>query len=200
MTLGGEHARRAQEAWERRRGLERRLHDGPALRLSALSLRLGVLRSEMPDGSPDGADTWRAGLDACADELATALQELREVAGAIYPSLLEEAGLGPALRELVAATGARARVDVVDARCGTAAEGAAYFAVAACLRAAGDAPVDVCARVEDDRLVLVLAGVDPEVHAAVRDEAEPLGGSVELDGLGGAADGTATITARFPCA
>ena len=147
MTLGGEHGRRAQEVWRRRRRLERRLHDGPALRLSALSLRLGVLRAEIPDQALDGADAWRRGLDECADELAAALQELREVAGAIYPSLLEEAGLGPALRELVAATGARARVEAVDTRCGAAAEGAAYFAAAACLEAAGDDPVDVGVRV-----------------------------------------------------
>jgi signal transduction histidine kinase len=193
MTLGGEHGRRAQEVWRRRRGLERRLHDGLALRLSALSLRLGVLRAD----APDGADAWRRGLDECADELAAAVQELREVTGAIYPSLLEEAGLGPALRELVAATGARARVDAVDTRCGAAAEGAAYFAAAACLEAAGDDPVDVGVRVEDDHLVLVLAGVDPGLHATVCDEAEPLGGSVEVGGPG---DGTATITARFPCA
>ena len=193
MTLGGERGRRAQEVWRRRRGLERRLHDGLALRLSALSLRLGVLRAD----APDGADAWRRGLDECADELAAALQELREVAGAIYPSLLEEAGLGPALRELVAATGARARVDAVDTRCGAAAEGAAYFAAAACLEAAGDDPVDVGVRVEDDHLVLVLAGVDPGLRATVCDEAEPLGGSVEVGGPG---DGTATITARFPCA
>ncbi|HWN29445.1 MAG TPA: hypothetical protein VNP37_20935, partial [Actinomycetospora sp.] len=126
-----------------------------------------------------------------------AVQELREVAGAIYPSLLEEAGLGPALRELVAATGARARVDAVDTRCGAAAEGAAYFAAAACLEAAGDDPVDVGVRVEDGHLVLVLAGVDPGLRATVCDEAEPLGGSVEVGGPG---DGTATITARFPCA
>lgn len=193
MTLGGEHGRRAQEVWRRRRGLERRLHDGLALRLSALSLRLGVLRAD----APDGADAWRRGLDECADELAAAVQELREVAGAIYPSLLEEAGLGPALRELVAATGARARVDAVDTRCGAAAEGAAYFAAAACLEAAGDDPVDVGVRVEDGHLVLVLAGVDPGLRATVCDEAEPLGGSVEVGGPG---DGTATITARFPCA
>ncbi|WP_433787501.1 histidine kinase [Actinomycetospora sp. CA-101289] len=195
MTLGGEHGRRAQAVWRRRRGLERALHDGPALRLSALSLRLGVLRAEVP--AADGADAWRRGLDDCADEIAAALQELREVAGAIYPSLLEEAGLGPALRELVAATGARARVDAVDTRCGTAAEGAAYFAAAACLAAARDDPVDVGVRVEDDHLVLVLAGIDPGLRGTVCDEAEPLGGTVEVGGPG---DGTATITARFPCA
>ena len=197
MTLGGEHGRRAEERWRRRRVLERRLHDGPALRLSALSLRLGMLRAD----APDGAEAWRRGLDEFSDELAAALQELRDVAAAIYPPLLDEAGLGPALRELVSATGARARVDAVDARCGTAAEGAAYFAAAACLAVDRDAEVDVRVGVEDGELVLTLVGVDPALYPAVADEAVPLGGSVEVTDTGpGTETSTATITARFPCA
>ncbi|PVZ14183.1 histidine kinase [Actinomycetospora cinnamomea] len=193
MTLGGEHGRRAEERWRRRRGLERRLHDGPALRLSALSLRLGVLRADAPDGN----EAWRQGLDEFADELAAALQELRDVAAAIYPPLLDEAGLGPALRELVAASGGRARVDADGVRAGTAAEGAAYFATAACLAADRDAPVDVRVRVADGHLVLTLSGVDPALHGVVLDEAVPLGGSV---GVTDASAEKTEITARFPCA
>jgi hypothetical protein len=191
MTLGDEleRGRRCAERWRSRRGLERRLHDGPALRLSALSLRLGLLRT----GTGDAA--WQQGLDDVADELGAALQELREVAAAIYPPLLDEAGLGPALRELVTATGASARIDAVDTRCGTAAEGAAYFATAACL-AHTTTTVDVRARVEDGDLVLTLDGVDPALRDVVLDEAEPLGGSVSSTPTGA---GCATITGRFPC-
>ena len=196
MTLGSESGRRCEERWRRRRGLERRLHDGPALRLSALSLRLGVLRADAPAGD----DAWRRGLDEFQEELVTALQELRDVAAAIYPSLLDEAGLGPALRELVRTTGAAARVDAADVRCGTAAEGAAYFASAACLAAAPDADgvrarpdIGIRLRVENDDLVLTLSGVDPDHRRLVLDEAAPLGGSAELTG-------PAEITARFPCA
>ena len=128
-------------------------------------------------------------------ELESALEELREVAGALYPPLLDEAGLGPALRELVTATGAVARVDVADVRCGTAAEGAAYFAVAGCLAAAelGAAEIGIHVRVENDDLVLTLTGVDPDQCRPVLDEAAPLGGCAELTG-------PAEITARFPCA
>ncbi|GLZ49917.1 hypothetical protein Acsp06_61020 [Actinomycetospora sp. NBRC 106375] len=197
MTLGDDpgedHRRRGAERWHARRGWERRLHDGPALRLSALSLRLGVLRAEAPSRE------WVRGLDAFQDELGAALQELREVEGALYPPLLDEAGLGPALRELATATGATARIDAVDARAGTAAEGAAYFAAAACLAATGegDGEVVVRVRVEGGDLVLTLDGVDAGQRGAVLDEAAPLGGSVDATPDGA---GRATITARFPCA
>jgi signal transduction histidine kinase len=195
MTPGRDDARRNAERWRDRQTLERRLHDGPAQRLSALTLRLGVLRADAP--GRNGDDAWRRGLDVFQSELESALQELREVGGALYPPLLDEAGLGPALRELVTATGAVARVDVADVRCGTAAEGAAYFAVAACLAAADPAPgrpeIGIRVRVEDDDLVLTLTGVDPGQLRPVLDEAAPLGGCAELTG-------PAEITARFPCA
>src|SRR4051794_3576049 len=35
--------RRADEHWNRRRDLERQLHDGPAVRIAALALHLGLL-------------------------------------------------------------------------------------------------------------------------------------------------------------
>ena len=195
MTPGRDDARRSAERWRDRQTLERRLHDGPAQRLSALTLRLGVLRADAP--GRNGDDAWHRGLDVFQSELESALQELREVAGALYPPLLDEAGLGPALRELVTATGAVARVDVADVRCGTAAEGAAYFAVAGCLAAADATPgrpeIGIRVRVENDDLVLTLSGVDPDQRRPVLDEAAPLGGCAELTG-------PAEITARFPCA
>ena len=195
MTPGRDDARRSAERWRDRQTLERRLHDGPAQRLSALTLRLGVLRADAP--GRNGDEAWHRGLDVFQSELERALQELREVAGALYPPLLDEAGLGPALRELVTATGAVARVDVADVRCGTAAEGAAYFAVAGCLAAADAAPgrpeIGIRVRVENDDLVLTLSGVDPDQRRPVLDEAAPLGGRAELTG-------PAEITARFPCA
>lgn len=193
MTPGRDDARRSADRWRDRQTLERRLHDGPAQRLSALTLRLGVLRADAP--GRDGDEAWHRGLDVFQSELESALEELREVAGALYPPLLDEAGLGPALRELVTATGAVARVDVADVRCGTAAEGAAYFAVAGCLAAAehGATEIGIHVRVENHDLVLTLTGVDPDQCRPMLDEAAPLGGCAELTG-------PAEITARFPCA
>ena len=63
------------------------------------------------------------------------LQELRDVAGKIYPPLLDQAGLGPALREVADRVRPPVRVHAADERFGPAAEGAAYFAVSGCLDA-----------------------------------------------------------------
>ena len=85
--------------------------------------------------------TWTAAIDALQDELHAVLQELRDVAGKIYPPLLDQAGLGPALREIADRADAPVRVHAADQRFGPAAEGAAYFAVADCLDALDvDAP------------------------------------------------------------
>ncbi|WP_018334416.1 histidine kinase [Actinomycetospora chiangmaiensis] len=169
---------RRRDQWQRRRRLERRLHDGAALRISSLALRLGVL------------DAPREQIDALQGEVASALDELRAVAAGIYPPLLHEAGLGPALLERVRATGADVALDVTDSRCGPAAEGAAYFALVEVL-ATSDGPLAVTARRDGTDLVVTIAGADPALAAAVADEATPLGGDAH------AAAGT--IVGRFPC-
>ena len=51
--------------WHRRRLLERKLHDGAAMRASALVLRLGVLRELVPDGNAPLLE----GIDDVQDEL-----------------------------------------------------------------------------------------------------------------------------------
>lgn len=189
--------------WLRRMRLERKLHDGASLRISAMSLRLGLLSGET--GSDGGAAFQRA-IDELQDELHTVLDELRAVADHIYPPLLDQAGLGPALRELAVHAGHEVSVRAPDERFGTAVEGAAYFAVADCLAAWPDRvdPVDVDVRLEDrnneDRyLVVTLKGV-PACHADVMaDHAEAMGGTVETAVTEGAPGG-GTITVRIPCA
>src|SRR6185295_13496761 len=58
--------------WHRRRRLERKLHDGAAMRASALVLRLGVLRELVPDGNAPLLE----GIDDVQDELHLMLREL----------------------------------------------------------------------------------------------------------------------------
>ncbi|HEV7450200.1 MAG TPA: histidine kinase, partial [Pseudonocardiaceae bacterium] len=82
--------RRERDQWLRRRFLQRQLHDGAALRISALTLHLGLLRHRTP---PDGQAVQDC-IGELQDELHAALDELREVAAKIYPPLLDEAGLG----------------------------------------------------------------------------------------------------------
>jgi signal transduction histidine kinase len=190
--------RRAEERWRRRRCLERQLHDGAALRISSMALRLGALDR---DARPEDPHAWRRDLAALQGEVEAALEELRAVAARIYPPLLHEAGLGPALRELVTARGDDAALDVTAGRAEPAVEGAVYFALADAL-AASAAPLTIHIRTEpggaqEDDVVVVIEGADPALAPSVRDEADPLGGTVDVVTT---PDGTTTITARFPCA
>ncbi len=79
-----------------RRRLERNLHDGAQQRLVSLLLALRLARTKLRS-SPDTSDELLAGADA---ELATALQELRELARGLHPAVLIDRGLKPALASL----------------------------------------------------------------------------------------------------
>lgn len=194
--------RSAQRQWTRRRDLERQLHDGAALRISALSLRLGLLRHRRPDDEQELQDT----IDSLQSELHEVLQELRQVAGNLYPPLLDEVGLGPALREVADRSAVPVRIDAPDERFGAAAEGAAYFTLLGCLtgatnRSTPEQPngqeavqvIDVTIRRDGDALVVVVDGVDTCHAAAIHDGVRLLGGTAAV-GAG------ALITVRIPCA
>ena len=187
-------SRAERERWQRRLRLQRQLHDGASLRISALVPQLGVVRNKVPEALPD----LHASIEGLQDQLHTALQELREIARAIYPPLLDEAGLGPALREFADRAEVPVRIDVSPVRCGPAAEGAAYFAVTDCLAAvrAGGAPIEVVGGREGDVLVLVLSGVPLRLAVGVLDHVCGLDGQVTPSGP----EEKGTIEVRIPCA
>ena len=187
--------RTAQRQWAARRDLERRLHDGAALRISALTLQLGLLRHRHPDGEQE----FSSAVDDLQDELHVVLQELRDIAGQLYPPLLDEAGLGPALREAAARCPAPVHVDAPDQRFGPDVEGAVYFAVLGFLPDVPTAPVDVVVRHEDGAVVVLVSGpaacqADPCQADASRaaDGVRLLGGTIASGPLG--------TTVRIPCA
>jgi signal transduction histidine kinase len=184
--------RRAGEHWNRRRDLERQLHDGPALRLAALTLRLGLLAQKLRDGGELQRD-----IEDLQAQLHTVLQELRAIADQIYPPLLQEAGLGPALRELAGRVRADVRVHAVDDRFDTAVEGVAYFAVVQVLEDLGpDArSVDVTVRRHTGGLALDLVNVNTGHASTVRDRIRWVGGAVEV--VAGPTVGTIKVT--IPC-
>jgi hypothetical protein len=192
MGEASDERRRQRERWRRRLCLERQLHDGAALRISSMALRLGALDRDATAAD----DALRRDIDALQGEVAAALDELRAVAGQIYPPLLHEAGLDPALRELVTARGADATLQVTADRAEPAVEGAVYFALADVLEAAAG-PLSIGVRTErghppeEDVVVVVIEGADPALAPGLLDEAAPLGGTVEVV--------DDTITARFPC-
>ena len=185
--------RAEREQWLRRRRLERQLHDGAALRISALTLQLGVFRHRVPEAEPE----LHASIDGLQDELCAVLQKLRDVAGKIYPPLLDEAGLGPALREVADRMEMPVRIQAADDRFGPAAEGAAYFAVTDCLEAVAPASsgLDIVVRREGAVLTVDVVGVELRHGDGMLDVVRRLGGTIDVAG----GPDAGTITARIPC-
>jgi signal transduction histidine kinase len=183
-----------------RRRLERQLHDGAALRASALVLQLGLFRHRVPEVEHE----LRGAIGLLQDELHALLQELRDVAGQIYPPLLDEAGLGPALRELAERLDAPLRIRHDGRRFGPAAEGAVYFALAdALVDALAADPAssrEVTVEGSDTELVVSVTGPIPGLVELLRDRARPLGGVVcDVSAPPDETVGTGTIVARIPC-
>ena len=113
----------AQDA--ERRKIERNLHDGAQQQLVALSIQLGLLEQSAED-----ADFVRELTPQLRSVARAALDELRDLARGIYPPLLADQGLVPALE----AQARRATVPVLIEADGIGryprdAEAAVYFCV-----------------------------------------------------------------------
>ena len=76
-----------------RRKLERNIHDGAQQQLVALTVKLRLARQVLVK-DPSRVDGM---LDELAGETQQALEDLRDLARGIYPPLLADQGLGPAL-------------------------------------------------------------------------------------------------------
>ena len=96
-ALQASRGRIVETADAARRRLERDLHDGAQQRLLALSYDLRLARAGAAGESNCELVSM---LDAAAAETDTALEELRDLAHGIYPAILTEAGLAPALATL----------------------------------------------------------------------------------------------------
>lgn len=116
-------SRIAASADEERRRIQRDLHDGAQQRLVTVGIALRRLESRLRTGgrAPD-ADL----IDGAVDELATTIQELRNLTNALPPPQLD-GGIGPALRELASRSPIPVIVDAGSERVGRSVETAAYF-------------------------------------------------------------------------
>ncbi len=98
-------ARMVEQHEEERRRLSRELHDETAQVFSAVKMELGVLR--------EGVSPAHAGrLDQAIELIDTGIRSIRSVTNDLRPSLLDDLGLLPALRSLVADFGARSAIRV----------------------------------------------------------------------------------------
>jgi PAS domain S-box-containing protein len=123
-------ARIVEAADTERRRLERNLHDGAQQRLVALSLSLRMAQGQIRS-NPDAAETI---LTGASEELAQALEELRELARGIHPAVLIDRGLPAAIDALASRSPVPVDVDVsLDGRLPAQVEVAAYYVVSEAL-------------------------------------------------------------------
>ena len=178
-----------------RRRLERNLHDGAQQRLVAVSFSLRLALAQL-DSDPAGA---RAIVAEAGDELAFALEELRELARGLHPAILTERGLRAAVETLAARAPLPVEIaEIPDHRLPEPVEAAAYYLIAEALTnvakyahasavrarvTAGDGNIVV--EVSDDGV----GGADPATGSGLRglaDRVEALGGSLEVVSPAGA--------------
>jgi signal transduction histidine kinase len=143
-----------------RRKLERDLHDGAQQRLVSLRIRLAIA-SEHAVGDP----VAQSRLGELEGDLDEAIEELRDLAHGIFPSLLSDRGLLPALRA-VGRRGPRA-IEVTGRRIGRyppEIESAVYYC---CLEALQNATKHAGA---EARIVARLSADQQELRVEVSDD------------------------------
>lgn len=180
----------AAEDAERRR-LERNLHDGAQQRLLALTYDLRVARST----ARAAGDTARAALLASAERTAQeAVDDLRDLARGIYPAVLSEAGLGPALMTLIDDAPFPVDLDELpDDRFPAVVERTAFVVVAEAIDAASAADVrGLRVRVlrSDGCLVVQIEGLGM-LSEQVADRVGAIGGRLETE--------ERAVRAELPC-
>jgi signal transduction histidine kinase len=196
QELRASRARIVETGDAERRRLERDLHDGAQQRLLALSYDIRLARS---GAETDGDPATAALLAGAVGEAQVALGELRELAHGIYPAILGEAGLGPALASL--ADEAPLPVEIqgaAEGRFTAPVETAAYIVVAEALedavsRGARYAAVNAVRR---EGLLMVTVEDDGSERTSsmvhVADRVGAVGGSMWTD--------PTRIRAEIPCA
>jgi PAS domain S-box-containing protein len=203
-ALAASRARIVEIGDAERRRLERNLHDGAQQQLVALALTLRMCGARLTEGGPE-AEALLARANA---ELADALEELRELARGIHPSILTDRGLEPALEMLAGRASLPLELDVdLAERLPDPVEAAVYYVVAEALTnaskhaQASHVRVDV-ARGDGVALLEVhddgIGGADQRAGSGLRglcDRVEALGGHLDL--VSPAGTGT-TLRARIP--
>jgi signal transduction histidine kinase len=150
-------ARIVQAGDAERRRLERNLHDGAQQRILALSYDIRLAHAS---AEADADNRTRLFLEQALAEVQAGLGELRELAHGIYPAILTEAGLGPALATLADSASIPVELDdAVQGRYPEVIETAAYLMAAEAIedaaeRGAGYAAVTVAHR--DGRLTVTV--------------------------------------------
>jgi PAS domain S-box-containing protein len=201
FELDASRRRIVEASDDARRRIERDLHDGTQQRLVALKLRLATMKQSAPTG-----EVLVSELSRVESELASALDELREMSRGIHPSILSEGGLRPALRTLARRSTIPVALDVATGRrLVEPIEVAAYFVASEALtnatKHAQASRIDISLAPRDGILLLSIrddgvGGADPSKGSGLvglRDRVEALGGTITIESPPGA--GTLLVVA-----
>lgn len=186
-----------------RRRLERDLHDGVQIRLIALDVLLSTAKD----------DTIRretqAVIDRVRTELTLVIDDLRDLAHGIHPTVLSQFGLEQAIRSMAGRYTIPIDVDLPNARFGEAAELTAYYVIAEsvvnAIKHARASRISVHGAKSGGSLRVTVTdngqgGACADAGTGIRgifDRVHGIGGEAELDSPSGR--GT-TIKAVIPCA
>ncbi len=167
-----------------RRRIERDLHDGAQQRLLALAMELRLMAAEAErSGDPGLAAQW-TGAQTIA---LVAIDELRRIAHGIYPAILAQAGLGPALRSLADETSSPLGLEMnLSGRMPSTVEGAAYAVVAELSTQVSDpgASIDIQVVRQGDQLLLDATGdlaAPSSLMERLRDRVGAAGGELTVE-------------------
>lgn len=184
-TIRASRQRLITAATAERERLERTIRDGAEHDLAALATKL-VAVEPLLDGDPQQAAT---ALAALTNDVQVTLDALRQLARGIYPPLLRDQGLVPALRAQTAKSAVP--VEVASSEVGrypAEIEAAVYFACLEALRpAAGPSHVSVTATNGSLHFAVNAPGSASDSLQAIEDRVEALGGSLQrsADGIAG---------------
>jgi signal transduction histidine kinase len=188
--LAASSARLVETADNERRRIEHNLHDGAQQRLTALLVQLR-LAAEQTRVAPERAPGL---LEAAEAELGEAIDELRELAHGIHPSMLTNQGLARAMEAVAARSAIPIQLlELPSTRVDEPAEATAYFvfceAVANARKHAEATSIRV--RVTTSRRHLLIEIADDGRGGAtertgsglegLRDRVEAIGGNFEID-------------------
>jgi signal transduction histidine kinase len=178
------------------RRIERDLHDGPQVRLTALAMVLGEVGESLHDVrlGDDREDARIRGLIGSAHRNATeTLTELRDLARGIHPPVLDR-GLEAALASLAATSPVPAMLTVtLPARPSPAIESIAYFCAAELL-------ANVAKHSRASRAAITVTGRHGRMVLTVTDDGCGTAGLDPGGGLAGLAERISTVDGRLTLA
>jgi signal transduction histidine kinase len=178
-----------------RRRIERNIHDGAQQELVALVARLGMARAAAGEGRLSPGD-----LQKLQREAGQILEDLRELAQGIHPSVLSDGGILEAIEERCSRLPLKVSItapgELHSVRYDDDIEGAAYFFVT-------EALANVLKHAEAKRVAISMSPSEDELQIAVVDDGHGFDtATTSLNGLAGLTDrvralgGTVMISSR----